>query len=89
MATLEERVAYLEGRGEDHATAATELRLDVREFRVEVRDLRGEMNRRFEHVEGRFDRLETRFDTRFMWMIGFQFATLMAVIAALLNVYFR
>lgn len=103
MATLEERVAYLEGRGEEHAAAITEVRLDVRELRVEVRDLRGEMNRRFEHiegrfehiegrfehVEGRFDRLETRFDTRFMWMIGFQFATLMAVIAALLNVYFR
>jgi uncharacterized coiled-coil protein SlyX len=89
MATLEERVAYLEGRGEEHAAAITEVRLDVRELRVEVRDLRGEMNHRFEHVEGRFDRLETRFDTRFMWMIGFQFATLMAVIAALLNVYFR
>jgi hypothetical protein len=89
MATLEERVAYLEGRGEEHAAAITEVRLDVRELRVEVRDLRGEMNHRFEHVEGRFDRLETLFDTRFMWMIGFQFATLMAVIAALLNVYFR
>jgi hypothetical protein len=89
MATLEERVAYLEGRGEEHAAAISEVRLDVRELRVEVRDLRGEMNHRFEHVEGRFDRLETRFDTRFMWMIGFQFATLMAVIAALLNVYFR
>jgi uncharacterized coiled-coil protein SlyX len=89
MATLEERVAYLEGRGEEHAAAITEVRLDVRELRVEVRDLRGEMNHRFEHVEGRFDRLETRFDTRFMWMIGFQFATMMAVIAALLNVYFR
>ena len=89
-------MAYLEGRGEEHAAAITEVRLDVRELRVEVRDLRGEMNHRFEHiegrfehVEGRFDRLETRFDTRFMWMIGFQFATLMAVIAALLNVYFR
>jgi len=89
MATLEERVAYLEGRGEEHAAAISEVRLDVRELRGEVRDLRGEMNHRFEHVEGRFDRLETRFDTRFMWMIGFQFATLMAVIAALLNVYFR
>jgi len=28
-------------------------------------------------------------DVKFMWMIGVQFATLMAVIAALLNVYFR
>jgi len=85
MTTLEERVAYLEGRGEEHAAAITEVRLDVRELRVEMRDLRGDMNRRFDHVDARFDHM----DTRFMWMIGFQFATLMAVIAALLNVYFR
>jgi uncharacterized coiled-coil protein SlyX len=78
MTTLEERVAYLEGRGEEHAAAITEVRLDVRELRVEMRDLRGDMNRRFDHV-----------DVKFTWMIGFQFATLMAVIAALLNVYFR
>lgn len=92
MATLDERVAYLEGRGEDHAGAMSEFRLDIRDLRAEMRDLRGEMsnlrgemsdlrgemNRRFDHV-----------DTKFTWMIGFQFATLMAVIAALLNVYFR
>lgn len=93
MATLEERVAYLEGQTAEHTSAISEVRLDVR-------DLRAEMNRRFDHIDGklegkfdhldnRFDRLETRFDTRFTWMIGFQFATLMAVIAALLNVYFR
>jgi hypothetical protein len=78
-------VAYLEGRGEEHPAAITEVRLDVRELRVEMRDLRGDMNRRFDHVDARFDHM----DTRFMWMIGCQFATLMAVIAALLNVYFR
>ena len=82
MGSVEERVAYLEGRGEEHAAAITEVRLDVRELRVEVRDLRGEMNRRF-------DQMDAKFDTKFSWMIGFQFATLMAVIAALLNVYFR
>jgi len=43
------------------------------------------MNRRFDHVDARFDHV----DTRFMWWISFQFATLMAVIGALLNVYFR
>jgi len=58
--------------------AIAELRADIRDLRSEVRDLRVEMNRRFDQV-----------DVKFMWMIGFQFATLMAVIAALLNVYFR
>lgn len=32
MATLEERVAYLEGRGEEHTAAIAEVRLDVRTF---------------------------------------------------------
>jgi chromosome segregation ATPase len=100
MATLEERVAYLEGRGEEHAGAIGEVRADIRDLRAEVRDLRGdvnqfrgEVNQRFDRLEGKFDsridRLEARFDTRFMWMVGFQFMTLMAVVAALLNAYFR
>jgi uncharacterized coiled-coil protein SlyX len=82
MPTLEERVAYLEGRGEEHAAAIREVRLDVRELRAEMRDLRADMNRRF-------DRLESRFDTKFMWLIGVQFTSLFAAIAALLNGYFR
>ena len=65
-----------------HAAAITEVHLDVRELRVDVRDLRGEMNRRF-------DQIDAKFDTKFSWMIGFQLATLMAAIAAPLNVYFR
>lgn len=75
VGTLEERVAYLEGRGEEHAAAIAEVRLDVRDLRGEVRDLRTDMNRRF-------DQMDANFDTKFTWMIGFQFATLMAVIAA-------
>ena len=96
MGALEERVAYLEGRGEEHAAAIGEVRADIR-------DLRADMNRQFDKVDGRFDRvdgrfdridgrferLEVRFDTRFMWLVGFQFATFMAVMAALLNGYFR
>jgi alpha/beta superfamily hydrolase len=78
MGALEERVAYLEGRGEEHAAAIGEVRADIR-------DLRADMNRRFDHIEQRFDHT----DTKFMWLIGFQFTTLIAAIAALLNGYFR
>ena len=78
MGALEERVAYLEGRGEEHAAAIGEVRADIR-------DLRADMNRRFDHMEQRFDHT----DTKFMWLIGFQFTTLIAAIAALLNGYFR
>jgi hypothetical protein len=70
MGSLEERVAYLEGRGEEHAASLGEVRADIR-------DLRTEMNRRFDQM-----------DTKFTWLIGVQFTTLIAAIAALLNGYF-
>src|SRR5262245_20814066 len=100
MGALDERVAYLEGRGDEHAAAIGEVRADVRDFRTELRDFRADMNQRFdgghakfERLEARFDskfeRLETRFDTKFFWLIGLQFTTLIAVITALLNGYFR
>jgi len=89
MGALEERVAYLEGRGEEHAAAIGEVRADIRDLRTELRDFRVEVNQRFDRVDTRFERLEARFDTKFLWLIGFQFTTLMAVIAALLNGYFR
>lgn len=96
MPTLEERVAYLEGRGEEHAGAIAEVRAAIRDLRGEVRDSRTEMvsrfeamDRRFEHVDRQFEQLESKVDTKFTWMIGFQFATLMAVIAALLNARFH
>jgi hypothetical protein len=58
------------------------------------------MNQRFDRVDAtferldarfdsKFERLEARFDKKFFWLIGFQFTTLIAVIAALLNGYFR
>jgi hypothetical protein len=91
MPSLEERVAYLEGRGEEHAGAIAEVRHDVRE-------LRAEMIRRFEQVDKRFDLIDRRFeqvdgrfahmDNRFNWLVGLQFATLLAVIA-LLGSYYR
>jgi hypothetical protein len=89
MGSLEERVAYLEGRGEEHAAAIGEVRADIRDLRTELRDFRAEANQRFDRVDSRFERLEAKFDTRFMWIVGFQFATFMALIAALLNGYFR
>jgi len=83
--TLEERVAYLEGRGEEHAAAIGELRLDVRELRTDVRDLRAEMIQRFEHMDTKFDAKFDRMDAKFAWLIGFQFAGFLGIIAALLR----
>ena len=96
MASLEERVAYLEGRGEEHAGAIGEVRQDVRELRTDVRDLRAEMNRRFDQIDARFVQMDAKFDAkfdrndaRFAWLVGFQFAGFLGMIAALLNAHFR
>lgn len=85
MGTVEERVAYLEGQTGEQTLVMSELRLDVRDVRTEMRDLRGEMRDLTGEMNRRFDKV----DERFAWLIGFQFATFMAIIAALLNVYFR
>jgi hypothetical protein len=65
MPTLEERVAYLEGRLGDHFAAVDDLRVTYREFRAdanrqfgevrsEVEHLRDEMSRQFGDVSRQF-----------------------------------
>ena len=93
--SLEERVAYLEGRTEEHTAAMGEVRSDIRELRAEmirrfehVDHRFGQIDRRFEQIDRRFEQIDGRLhhmDTRFTWLIGVQFATLLAVIAALLG----
>ncbi|MGE0445426.1 MAG: hypothetical protein AB7P99_09375 [Vicinamibacterales bacterium] len=61
------------------------VRADVRDVRSDVRDLRGEMIQRLERVDRRFEQV----DQRLMWLMGLQFATLLAVISAVLGAYFR
>jgi hypothetical protein len=78
MPTLEERVAYLEGKVEDH----TAIILDVR---ASVRELREEMIRRFEQVDRR---LETG-ERRFLWMVGTQMAVLVATIGSVVGSLYR
>ena len=55
MPTIEERVAYLEGRFEDHTRSMDSLHGDIT-------DLRHQMNQRFEQVDQRFEQVDKRFD---------------------------
>jgi len=92
MGTVEERVAYLEGQTGEQTSVLSELRLNVRDVRGEMHDLRGEMQDlrgEMRDIRGEMNRRFDKVDERFGWLIGFQFATFMAIIAALLNVYFR
>ena len=73
MATLEERVAYLEGRVEDHAAQWPELHASVRGSREEMTRefaaVRAEMSHRFDafHAEmnRRFDAVDVEMNRRF------------------------
>ena len=121
MATLEERVAYLEGQVSEQSHGLPEIRDAVRslEHRVDVRfeavDKRFEaIDRRFDAVDGRFEslqqRIEARFETvdrridslddkvsrqihslddkvsrHFVWFVGVQVTTLVAIVGALLS----
>jgi predicted nucleic acid-binding Zn-ribbon protein len=87
MPSVEGRLAYLEGRNEDHTRAAGELRGDIRELRGEVRDLREQMDRRFEALDQKVDRsfqvLDSKVSRHFTWLVGIQVAVLVAVVSAL------
>jgi uncharacterized protein Yka (UPF0111/DUF47 family) len=74
MGTLQERVSYLEGKVED------------------IRDLLTELNRRVDRIEQRIDRVEHRIDglddkmsRQFLWLVGIQVTTLIAVVGAVLS----
>jgi uncharacterized coiled-coil protein SlyX len=44
MPTVEERLAYLEGRGQYQGISITDLRTSIGEVRADIRDLRGEIS---------------------------------------------
>jgi hypothetical protein len=62
VASLDERVAYLERRMEVHTAIMADLRGSVRGIRTDLTALRTEMHQRFERMEQRFERVDQRFD---------------------------
>jgi len=95
MATsIEERVAYLEGKVEEHSRGFGELRemvihLDqkVDRFREELSQQIHVTNQRIDALDqrltGRLDVLDEKFSRYFLWTIGIQITVLLAVIVAL------
>ena len=61
MATVEERVSYLEARMED-------------------------VGKTLEELKGLILDLDKKIDQRFMWLIGIQFAILIAIVAGLFGI---
>ena len=90
MATVEERLAFLEGRVAEHSQRTDDIRNAIVHFEERV-------DRRFAAVDARFRSIDLRLDgmdrrltgldekmTRyFVWLVGFHVTTLAAIVAAL------
>lgn len=90
MAALEERVAYLEGKVEEHARGMDGMRDAIVQLGQRLVHLEERMDRRFEAIDRRFEGVERRLDglddklsRHFVWLVGVQVTTLAAIIAAL------
>ena len=93
MATLEERVAYLEGRLEDHASTVIDARTGFSNLDAKVASVESRLTAKIESVENRLTtriddaegRLTTKIDRHFTWLVGIQVAVLIALVGALLG----
>jgi uncharacterized coiled-coil protein SlyX len=86
--TLEERVAYLEGKVEEHSRGFGELREMVIHLDQKVDRFREELAGRIEALDqrlsGRIEALDHKLSTQFTWLVGIQVAVLLAVVGALI-----
>lgn len=78
MPTVEERVAYLEGKVEEHSRGFGELREMVIHLDQKVDRFR-------EELAARIDALDQKVSRQFIWLVGIQIMVLLAVIGALLG----
>ncbi len=74
MAAVEQRIAYLEGRMNEQAQHVPDLKADMRDLRTDIR-----------RVEGRIDALDEKVSKHFIWLVGMQITTLVAIVGALLS----
>lgn len=74
MGTLPERVSYLEGKVEEQSQTF-----------VAIRDLLADINRRVDRVEHRLDVLDDKMSRQFLWLVGIQITTIVAVVGAVLS----
>jgi len=82
--SLEQRIdARFEGH--DHRFESIDHRFDAIDRRFEAIDRRFEtVDRRFDGVDHRIDRLDDKMSRQFLWLVGLQVTTLIAVVSALL-----
>ena len=89
MSTIEERVAYLEGQVSEQSHALLEVRDTVRhlEQRMEARfdSFEQRIDARLAGIGRRVEGLEDKLSRQFVWTVGVQVTTFVAIVAALLS----
>lgn len=85
MQSLQERVAYLEGRAEDISAFRPEVgqrfdRVDAQFERIDAK---------FVRVDAKFERLEAKVDDHFTWLVGIQVTSLLVIFGAIIGLYFK
>lgn len=88
MPTIEERVAYLEGKVEEHSRGFGKLREMIMHLDQKVDRFREELSGRIDTLDqrlsGRIDALDKKISSQFVCLVGIQVSVLVSVIAALL-----
>lgn len=96
MPTVEERIAYLEGKVEEHSRGYTDIREGLQHLEQRLTFLDQKVDRFREELAARIDALDHRLSGRiealdqkvskqFIWLVGIQIMVLLAVIGALLG----
>jgi hypothetical protein len=86
MPTTDERIAYLEGRFEEHSGNVATIRADFAAVRSDVQEVRRHVATLDQRISSRIETLDTKMSRQFTWIVGIQVAMLIAVIGALLRV---
>jgi uncharacterized coiled-coil protein SlyX len=81
--SLEERVAYLEGKVEEHSHGYAQIRDDIQQLRQQVFHLDQKVDRFREELSGRIDALDQKFSRWFAWLTGILVTALLAQLGLL------
>jgi hypothetical protein len=99
VASIEERVAFVEGRLVEHSEMFSDLRAGLSSLGQRIDHLEQRIDRRFEQMDARFAQIDARFlqvearldrlggdlSKNFRWIVGIQITTLLTVVATLLG----
>ena len=93
MPTLEERVAYLEGKVEEHSRGYAQIREDLQQLRATVQHLDQHLSGRIDALDqrlsARIDALDQKFSRWFAWLTGILITALLAQLGLLAGALFR